>query len=158
MLLTGHFFFPNNGPCHDALFVARCEQILSSTPNMPCNSIGSVSTTTLRLVLTNELNITEISSKLVFSCVERDINDDIAVRSTESLLGYTVKQLIDQSIQRIMPVDCWNDLQQAKQNCRRMSHDTDWRVFTGCACLVQFQANIARRCMFSTCTRVMAIE
>jgi hypothetical protein len=68
MLMTGHFCFINNEENkeqQEPLFIARCEQILSSTPNIPTNSIGSTSTTTLRLVLTDQLNISEISSKFV---------------------------------------------------------------------------------------------
>ncbi len=69
MLMTGHFFFINNEENkeqQEPLFVARCEQILSSTPNIPTNTIGATSTTTLRFVLTDQLNISEISSKFVF--------------------------------------------------------------------------------------------
>jgi hypothetical protein len=66
MLMTGHFFFIDNDENKEPLFVARCEQILSSTPNMPTNSNGSTSTTTLRFVLDGQLNISEISSKFVF--------------------------------------------------------------------------------------------
>ncbi len=68
MLMTGHFCFINNEENkeqQEPLFIARCEQILSSTPNIPTNSIGSTSTTTLRFVLTDQLNISEISSKFV---------------------------------------------------------------------------------------------
>lgn len=63
--MTGHFFMINNEENQEPLFIARCEQILSSTPNIPTNSIGSTSTTTFRLVLTDQLNISEISSKFV---------------------------------------------------------------------------------------------
>jgi hypothetical protein len=69
MLMTGHYFFINNEENkeqQEPLFIARCEQILSSTPNIPTNSIGSTSTTTLRFVLTDQLYINEISSKFVF--------------------------------------------------------------------------------------------
>ncbi len=65
MLLTGHFFFLENDQNTEPLFIARCEQILSSIPNVPTNSIGSTSVTTLRFVLTDQLNIREISSKCV---------------------------------------------------------------------------------------------
>jgi hypothetical protein len=68
MLMTGHFCFINNEENkeqQEPLFVARCEQILSSTPNIPTNTIGTTSTTTLRFVLTDQLNISEISSKFV---------------------------------------------------------------------------------------------
>ena len=61
MLLTGHFFFIENDENKEPLFVARCEQILSSTPNIPTNNIG----TTLRFVLNDQLDISEISSKFV---------------------------------------------------------------------------------------------
>lgn len=63
MLLTGHFFFADGDQTKEPLFIARCEQILSSIPNVPTNSIGSTSTTTLRFVLTDQLNINEISPK-----------------------------------------------------------------------------------------------
>jgi hypothetical protein len=69
MLMTGHYFFINNEENkeqQEPLFVARCEQILSSTPNIPTNSIGSTSTTTLRFILNDQLHINEISSKLVY--------------------------------------------------------------------------------------------
>jgi len=72
MLMTGHFFFINNEENkeqQEPLFIARCEQILSSTPNIPTNTIGATSTTTLRFVLTDQLNISEISSKFVFSLI-----------------------------------------------------------------------------------------
>ena len=66
MLMTGHFFFINtdeNVEEQEPVFVARCEQILSSTPNIPTNSLGLSNPTTLRFVLTDQLNISEISSK-----------------------------------------------------------------------------------------------
>jgi len=69
MLMTGHFFFTDNEENQEQqepLFIARCEQILSSTPNIPTNNLGLTSPTTLRFVLTDQLNISEISSKLVF--------------------------------------------------------------------------------------------
>jgi len=72
MLMTGHFCFINNEENkeqQEPLFVARCEQILSSTPNIPTNTIGTTSTTTFRFVLTDQLNISEISSKFVFSFI-----------------------------------------------------------------------------------------
>jgi len=67
MLMTGHFFFTNNEETQEQqepLFIARCEQILSSTPNIPTNAIGATSTTTLRFVLTDQLNLTAIISCL----------------------------------------------------------------------------------------------
>jgi hypothetical protein len=70
MLMTGHFVLINNQENkeqQEPLFVARCEQILSSTPNIPTNSIGLTNTTTFRFVLTDQLNISEISSKFVLS-------------------------------------------------------------------------------------------
>jgi len=72
MLMTGHFFLINNEENQEhqePLFIARCEQILSSTPNIPTNTIGTTSTTTLRFVLTDQLNISEISSKFVLFLV-----------------------------------------------------------------------------------------
>jgi len=107
MLMTGHFFFTNkeeNKEQQEPLFVARCEQILSSTPNIPTNSIGSISTTTLRLVLTDQLTISEISS------------------NTESLLGYKAEELIDQSITRFLVSEHINILQQARENCMLGQH------------------------------------
>ena len=68
MLMTGHFFFINtdeNVEEQEPVFVARCEQILSSTPNIPTNALGLTNPTTLRFVLTDQLNISEISSKSV---------------------------------------------------------------------------------------------
>jgi hypothetical protein len=68
MLMTGHFFFPVHEQRHEApLFIARCEQILSSTPNIPTSSLGSMSATILRFVLSDQLNINEVSSKSVSS-------------------------------------------------------------------------------------------
>lgn len=68
MLMTGHFVFINNDENkeqQEPLFVARCEQILSSTPNIPTNSIGLTSATTFRLVLTDQLIINEIPTRFV---------------------------------------------------------------------------------------------
>jgi len=68
MLMTGHHVFINNDENkeqQEPLFIARCEQILSSTPNIPTNSVGSTSATTFRLVLTDQLIINEISTKFV---------------------------------------------------------------------------------------------
>lgn len=65
MLLTGHFFMLDQEHSSEPLFVARCEQILSNIPNVPTNSIGSTSKTTVRFVLTDQLNISEISTKFV---------------------------------------------------------------------------------------------
>lgn len=66
MLLTGHFIFTDDEEHKEPLFVARCEQILSSTPNIPTNTVGSTSATILRFTLTDQLHISEISSKFVF--------------------------------------------------------------------------------------------
>ena len=63
MLLTGHFFFPDYEMNKEPLFVARCEQILSSTPNIPSSSAGSANSTVLQFVLDDQLNISEISPK-----------------------------------------------------------------------------------------------
>ena len=117
MLLTGHFFIPENNPTDEPLFVARCEQILSSTPNIPSNSVGSTSTTTLRFVLNDQLNVCEISSKLVRWSRRGKTSGFLS--STEFLLGYKASQLIDQSMQRILPAECLEILEQAKQNCRK---------------------------------------
>lgn len=68
MLMTGHFFFINGDDTaapHEPLFIARCEQILSSTPNIPTNALGVTSPSTLRFVLTDQLTISEISAKYV---------------------------------------------------------------------------------------------
>ena len=119
MLLTGHFFFMENEQNGEPLFVARCEQILSSTPNIPSNSVGATSTTTLRFVLNDQLNICEVSSKFVCPRI-RWINIEICLLSlcsTEFLLGYKANQLVDYSIHRILPVECLTILEQAKQNC-----------------------------------------
>lgn len=110
MLLTGHFFFMENDQNEEPLFVARCEQILSSTPNIPSNSVGATSTTTLRFVLNDQLNICEVSS------------------NTEFLLGYKANQLIDYSIHRILPAECLAILEQAKQNCLSGEHCTSMNV------------------------------
>jgi len=102
MLMTGHYIFINNEKNkeqQEPLFLARCEQILSSTPNIPSNSTGSTSTTTLRFVLTNQLDINEISS------------------NAETLLGYTPEELIDQSIYRFIASEHLHILEQARQNC-----------------------------------------
>lgn len=69
MLMTGHYFYfhneENKQQQQEPLFVARCEQILSSTPNIPTNSNGVTSSTTLRFVLNDQLHINEISTKFV---------------------------------------------------------------------------------------------
>lgn len=103
MLLTGHYIMTEEDPNHEPLFIVRCEQILSSIPNVPTNSIGSTSTTTLRFVLTDQLKISEISSNV------------------EYILGCPVESLIDQAIDRIIPSECLPVLQQAKENCRKFS-------------------------------------
>lgn len=113
MLMTGHFFFINheeNKEQQEPLFIARCEQILSSTPNIPTNSIGLASTTTLRFVLTDQLNINEISS------------------NTESILGYKAEELIDQSLNRFIASEHINILEQARQNCLLGQHFTTMNV------------------------------
>ena len=66
MLITGHYVYLHSDKRRDQqepLFIARCEQILSSTPNIPSNSLGVSSPTTLRLVLNDQLQINEISTK-----------------------------------------------------------------------------------------------
>jgi PAS domain S-box-containing protein len=113
MLMTGHFFFINNEENkeqQEPLFVARCEQVLSSTPNIPTNTTGLASTTTLRFVLTDQLNISEISS------------------NTESLLGYKADELIDQSINRFIAGEHIHLLEQARQNCIVGQHYTTMNV------------------------------
>jgi PAS domain S-box-containing protein len=113
MLMTGHFFYINdeeNKEQQEPLFIARCEQILSSTPNIPTNSIGSTSTTTLRFVLTDQLTINEISS------------------NTESILGYKAEELIDQSINRFIASEHITVLEQARQNCIIGQHFTTMNV------------------------------
>lgn len=66
MLITGHFFLlDHEQTTSEPLFVARCEQILSSIPNIPADSLGSTNKTTVRFVLTDQLNISEISTKFV---------------------------------------------------------------------------------------------
>lgn len=65
MLLTGHFFLLEQENTSEPLFIARCEQILSSIPNIPTDSLGSTNKTTIRFVLTDQLNISEISTKFV---------------------------------------------------------------------------------------------
>jgi PAS domain S-box-containing protein len=113
MLMTGHFFFINNEENkeeQEPLFVARCENILSSIPNIPTNSIGSTSTTTLRFILTDQLNISEISS------------------NTEALLGYKAEELIDQSINRFIVEEHLYILEQARQNCTMGQHYTTMNV------------------------------
>ncbi|CAF3226847.1 unnamed protein product [Rotaria socialis] len=110
MALTGHFFFNQNDESKEPLFVARCEQILSSTPNIPINSMGLTSTTILRFVLTDQLNISEISSNMEF------------------LLGFKPNELIDQSIHRILSTESCDIIEQAKQNCLSNQHATSMSV------------------------------
>ncbi|CAF1371648.1 unnamed protein product [Rotaria magnacalcarata] len=110
MVLTGHFFFNQNDESKEPLFVARCEQILSSTPNIPTNNMGSTSTTILRFVLTDQLNISEISSNMEF------------------LLGFKPNELIDESIHRILPTESCDIIEQAKQNCLSNQHATSMSV------------------------------
>ncbi|CAF0854122.1 unnamed protein product [Adineta steineri] len=114
MLMTGHFFFINheeNTEQQEPLFIARCEHILSSTPNIPTNSLGLTSPTILRFVLNDQLHISEISS------------------NTEALLGYEAGELIDQSIKRFMATENLNALEQARQNCILGQHYTTMNVF-----------------------------
>ncbi|CAF4686920.1 unnamed protein product [Rotaria sp. Silwood1] len=113
MLMTGRFFFINNEENeeqHEPLFIARCEQILSSTPNIPTNSIGSTSSKILRFVLTDQLYISEISP------------------NTESLLGYKAGDIIDQSINRFLPAEHINIFEQTRQNCILGQHYTMMNV------------------------------
>jgi len=110
MLLTGHFFMLDQEHSSEPLFVARCEQILSNIPNVPTNSIGSTSKTTVRFVLTDQLNINEIST------------------NTNLVLGYDQMELIDQSILRILPAECLDIIEQAKQNCLSGEHCTSMNV------------------------------
>jgi PAS domain S-box-containing protein len=113
MLMTGHFVLINNEENkeqQEPLFIARCEQILSSTPNIPTNSIGLTNTTTFRFVLTEQLNISEISS------------------NTESLLGYKAEELIDQNMARFVVSEHLQTLEQARQNCIMGQHYTTMNV------------------------------
>lgn len=113
MLMTGHFFTINNEENrqqYEPLFIARCEQILSSTPNIPTSCIGSTSSTTLRFVLTDQLLINEISS------------------NTPSLLGYKVDELIDQSLNRIVAAEYINILEKARLDCILQQHHTTMEV------------------------------
>ncbi|CAF1117342.1 unnamed protein product [Rotaria sordida] len=113
MLMTGRFFFTNDEEDkeqHEPLFIARCEQILSSAPNIPTNSIGSPSAKTLRFVLNDQLYINEISS------------------NTETLLGYKATELIDQSINRFLAAEHINILEQARKNCMLGQHSAMMNV------------------------------
>lgn len=110
MLLTGHFFLLEQEHTSEPLFIARCEQILSSIPNIPTDSLGSTNKTTIRFVLTDQLNISEIST------------------NTNLVLGYESNELIDQSILRILPVECLDIIEQAKQNCLSGEHCTSMNV------------------------------
>ncbi|CAF2633540.1 unnamed protein product [Rotaria sp. Silwood2] len=113
MLMTGRLFFINNEENkeqHEPLFIARCEQILSNIPNIPTNNIGSTSTKTLRLTLTDQLYISEISS------------------NTELLLGYKAEELIDQSINRLLATEHISILEEARQHCLLGQHCTTMNV------------------------------
>lgn len=99
MLLTGHFLFVENEGCKEPLFVARCEQMLSSTPNAPTNTAGCISTNILRFILTDQMQISEVSS------------------NAQSILGYKADELTDQSIHRIVPTESWGVVEEARQNC-----------------------------------------
>lgn len=119
MLMTGHYFFlhnQENKEQQEPLFIARCEQILSSTPNIPTNSNGSTSSTTLRFVLNEQLNINEISTKFV-ALSENILANRLLFFSTETLLGYRADELIDQSINRLIVSEHLHILEQARQNC-----------------------------------------
>ena len=61
MLLTGHFFFIKNDANKEALFIARCEQILSTIPNISMITSSLSNRTILRFVLSDQLNINEAS-------------------------------------------------------------------------------------------------
>lgn len=113
MLMTGHFVFINtieNKEQQEPLFIARCEQILSSTPNIPTNSVGSTSATAFRLVLTDQLIINEVPT------------------NTESLLGFKADELIDQSINRFIASEHLHLLEQARQSCILGQHYTTMNV------------------------------
>lgn len=47
----------------EPLFLAKCEQILSSTPNIPTNSLGLSSNTILRFILNENFGINEVTTK-----------------------------------------------------------------------------------------------
>lgn len=73
MLMTGHFSFLQSDLLpteQEPVFIARCEQILSSTPNIPSNSLGVTNSNTLRVVLNEQMHINEISTKYVSRCFE----------------------------------------------------------------------------------------
>ncbi len=125
--MTGHFVLINNQENkeqQEPLFVARCEQILSSTPNIPTNSIGLTNTTTFRFVLTDQLNISEISSKFVLSFFLSSKKKMIPMFSTESLLGYKAEELIDQPMTHFVVSEHLHILEQARQNCSKISFVT----------------------------------
>jgi PAS domain S-box-containing protein len=106
ILMTGHFLSVDLEEQQEYLFVARCEQLLSSTPNIPTNSVGATSTTTLKFVLDEQMNINEISN------------------NTEQLLGYKSDELIDQVISRLVIAEHLPMLEQARQNCILGHHCT----------------------------------
>lgn len=121
MLMTGRFFSiqnEENKKEQEPLFIARCEQILSSIPNIPTNSFGATNTKTLRFVLTDQLNIREISSKLVF-IIMSFLHEQLLLFSTESLLGYKADELMDQSINRILASEHISVLEHARKNCSK---------------------------------------
>lgn len=113
MLISGHHIYLQADKRQDqqeALFIARCEQILSSTPNIPSNSLGVSSPTTLRLVLNDQFQLNEIST------------------NTQTILGYSAEQLMDQSLKRFVPTDYWTLLDDSRDKCFVGQHCTIMNV------------------------------
>jgi hypothetical protein len=123
MFIRGHYIFLHsnkNNEQQEPLFIARCEQMLCSTPTIPINSLGTTSSTILRFVLNNELHISELSVKFV------DIVSDTAhhsffafvfCSSVQSILGYSIGELIDRSIKRVLATEHWPCIDKARENC-----------------------------------------
>lgn len=68
MLISGHYFFidTDKDQYHqEPVFLAKCEQIISSTPNIPSTSTGSTNNNILRFVLDENLDIVDVLPKYV---------------------------------------------------------------------------------------------
>lgn len=113
MLISGHYIYLHVDKRKDQqepLFVARCEQILSSTPNIPSNSLGLSSPTTLRLILNDQFQLNEIST------------------NTQTILGYSAEQLMDQSLKRFVASEYWTLLDESRDKCIVGQHCTVMNV------------------------------
>ncbi|CAF1133101.1 unnamed protein product [Didymodactylos carnosus] len=96
ILMTGHYH--QFSECTEPLFIARCQSILASTPNMP-NSAHI-----FKLTVNDGLIVKEVSE------------------SIETTLQYSVSDLIETSLNRIVVTDDIRILEKARKNCVHRRH------------------------------------